>query len=438
MRGARWVSAGLTDQAVIALANAGNTLLAVTFFPLGRGGVLLLSVGLGYLVLTVNRSFVGDVLLALTARYDDPAQRARLVRDGLATAAVIGLAAAALCAALWAAWPSGHSIDFRDLIWLVPFLPMILLHDTGRYSYLAEREPQRALVIDLVWVGTQAAVIGVLYKVGLLTPGLLLASWGLGATAGCLVFLLRSGQRPWRGRVRRWVSTTRHLAGWFTLTAIIGQLQVQAVGWIVTGQLSRVDLALLRTGQTVQLQPVQNFITAVLGLLVPRSSALAGKGERAALNRQTWRTVAAFAALGAVMVAVMVTAVYLAVGWVPKFAGLRGVVLPIALQAAIYLLQVPFTAAMRGMHRARMLLVQYLCFSATSLTGLVIGAVSAGLSGAAWGLTTGAAVGLVVMVLLYQRAVHLVGASVPGSAARTVPGGAERDASGDVVAASES
>ena len=50
------------------------------------------------------------------------------------------------------------------------------------------------------------------------------------------------------------------------------------------------------------------------------------------------------------------------------------------------------------------LFAQYVAFSATSLTGLVVGAATAGLTGAAWGLTTGAAVGLAVFVALYAFA----------------------------------
>jgi hypothetical protein len=63
---------------------------------------------------------------------------------------------------------------------------------------------------------------------------------------------------------------------------------------------------------------------------------------------------------------------------------------------------------MRGMQRARLLFCQYLIFTATSLTGLVIGA-ERGLRGATWGLTIGAAVGLVVMIALYLwAATHLL------------------------------
>ncbi|HKT02916.1 MAG TPA: hypothetical protein VJT31_25575 [Rugosimonospora sp.] len=412
MSGARWVTAGLVDQVVMASANAGMTLLAVGLLPnRGRAGTLLLSVGLGYLVLGISREFVGNVLLAQAPRLA-PDERVRLVRHGLAAAFTVGCLAAAVLLAVWAFWrrPS-PGVALPDLVWLAPFLPVILMHDAGRYAYLADREPAQALVIDLVWVGTQAAVIAVLSTTGLLTPGLLLASWGVGACAGATTFLVRSGARPWRGDPRQWLAGTRHLSGWFTATALIGQLHVQAIGFLVSGQLTTDSLALLRSAQTAFLQPVQNFVTAMMGLLVPRSSRLAGQGDRAGLHRQTVRVAAAFAGLGALMIAVVVPVAHLVLPHLHKFAPTEPLALPISLQAAIYLLQIPFTAAVRGMHRARLLFLQYLIFSAISLTGLMVGAASRLLVHAVWGLVIGSATGLLVMVAMYAVASRGVAAA---------------------------
>jgi len=84
-----------------------------------------------------------------------------------------------------------------------------------------------------------------------------------------------------------------------------------------------------------------------------------------------------------------------------------------SIQAGIYLLQMPFTAAMRGMHRARMLFAQYAIFTTTSLTGLVVGANVDRLTGAAWGLTIGASVGLAAMIGLYEYALRWLGDAEP-------------------------
>jgi O-antigen/teichoic acid export membrane protein len=413
---------GLLDQAVIALANAGNTVLALALLDRTRAGVMLLSLGLGYLVIGVNRAFVGEVLLTLASRFDD-ARRDRLVRDGAATALAVGVAAAALCVPVGLLVRHGQ-VDLRDLVWLAPFLPALLLHDTARYTYLSARQPQRALLIDAVWVGTQLAGVLLLAAAGRAGAGGLFTCWGLGATAGAATFLARSRVRPWRGSPRSWFDRTRRLSGWFTATALIGQLQGQAVGFLVTHQLSARELSGLRGAQTALLQPVQNFITAVMGLLVPRASRLAaraGEGEpdaARALRRQTRTLALAFAALGALLVAVVVPVAGTVLVRVPKFADIAPLALPIAVQPALYLVQLPFAAALRGLHRARLLFVQYTVFTSASLTGLVLGAAADRLPGAAWGLTAGSATGLATMIALYAKASRTPDSgSVTGAAA---------------------
>src|SRR5262249_20892905 len=133
-----------------------------------------------------------------------------------------------------------------------------------------------------------------------------------------------------------------------------------------------------------------------------------GLAAAAALRRQTHQLAIAFGVLGAIMV----VTVWPLVSWVlsstGKFAEASSLALPISLQGAVYLLQVPFTAAMRGMHRARMLFVQYVVFAAVSLTGLTVGA-RYGLHGAAWGLLAGSTAGLICMVALYAYALKWVG-----------------------------
>jgi hypothetical protein len=417
MRTSRWVTAGLVDQVVISAANAANTLLALALLDRVRAGIMLLSLGVAYLVIGINRAFVGEVLLALASRYDGERGN-RLVRNGLTAALGLAISAALVLLVVWRVLPAKGDVDLRDLIWVVPFLPSLLLHDTARYSYLAERLPQQALVIDSVWVGTQLLVVAVMYGTGHISAGGLLVSWGLGATAGAAVFLMRSRILPWGGNPRQWFAETRFLSGWFTATALIGQFQVQAVSFLVAHQLSARELSGLRGAQIALVQPVQNFITAMMGLLVPRASRLAGaaaqegtEGRAAAdgLRRQTRLLALGAVLLALVMVAILVPVARSVLTRIPKFADIAPLALPIAIQPAIYLVQLPFAAALRGMHRARMLFVQYIIFTTVSLTGLLIGARLDRLPGAAWGMTTGSVVGLAAMVVLYYIAVRGLG-----------------------------
>lgn len=418
LRGAsRFVGAGLLDQVVIAAANSANTLLGGILLPKEQFGALALALAVGYFAMYLNRAVVGDVMLALASRYDGE-PRIRLARNGLATALCSGLLATVVFVVLWASWPNSGEIDLHDLIWLAPFMVPIMLHDTARCDYLADRRPDKALGIDLVWAGTQAIMVVLMIVTHSSSAGGLLAVWGLGATAGCTVYLIRERRLPWRGSPPAWLSETRHLSSWFTITAIVAQVQVLAISFVVAGRLSRIDLGNLRFVQTVQLSPIQNLITAITSLLVPRVSrnaAAAAKpgpeGAEAAqtLRRQTRTLALAFAVLGALMVVIVWPVVSFGLRYTHKFQDAAPLALPIALQGAVYLLQVPFTAAMRGMHRARMLFVQYVVFAVVSIGGLTLGADWGGLHGAAWGLLTGSTAGLICMVILYISALKWIG-----------------------------
>jgi hypothetical protein len=420
VRGARWVTTGLVDQVVIATANAANTLLALVLLPRSTAGFVVLAINLTYLVLVTGRAFVGDVLLAKVARVSGR-RRVDLIRDGLAAALAVGTVGAVVFLLVWTFWRHPHpNISLAYLVWLVPFLPVLLVHDAGRYSYLARREQDQALIIDLAWVGSQIAAVLLLFLLGLAhRPGPLLATWGVGATVGAVTFMARSGLRPWQGDPLRWVRETRGLSGWFTATAIVGQIQIQAVGFLVSRQLGPAQLAGLRGAQTVILQPTQNLSTAVTALLVPRSSALAAGHQAGRLRRQTVRVALLFAAFSAVMVAVLVPVAHAALAHVAKFRDIAPLALPVGVQAGIYLMQIPFAAALRGLHRGRALFSQYVLFTTASLTGLVYGA-GHGLVGAAWGLTAGAAVGFAVMVAWSLVAISRAGRRPsPGPAPRS-------------------
>ncbi|GAA4244100.1 hypothetical protein GCM10022255_005810 [Dactylosporangium darangshiense] len=413
----RFVGAGLLDQVVIAAANSANTLLGGILLPKEQFGALALALAVGYFAMYLNRAIVGDVLLALASRYDGE-PRIRLARNGLATALCSGLVTTVVFVVLWSAWPNRGEIDLRQLIWLAPFMVPIMLHDTARCDYLADRRPDKALGIDLVWAGTQAVMVALMIVTHSSSAGGLLAVWGLGATAGITVYLIRERRLPWQGSPKAWLTETRHLSSWFTITAIVAQVQVLAISFVVAGRLSKVDLGNLRFVQTVQLQPVQNLITAIQSLVVPRASRNAAEAAKPgpegiaaaeALRRQTRMLATAFAVLGALMVLIVWPVVSFALVHTHKFAEAAPLALPIALQGAVYLLQVPFTAAMRGMHRARMLFVQYVVFAVVSISGLTLGATYGGLHGAAWGLLTGSTTGLICMMVLYGYALKWVG-----------------------------
>jgi O-antigen/teichoic acid export membrane protein len=164
----------------------------------------------------------------------------------------------------------------------------------------------------------------------------------------------------------------------------------------------------------VVLQPVQNLNQSLMSLLVPRLSAHAGAAEddpaaAGALRREVLRGATILGGLAVLLVVVGGPVSQLVLRHVERYADAAPLAWPMLIQGGIYMVQAPFTAAMRGMHRASMQFAQYVVFSAVSLTGLTIGAHRWGLVGAGWGLATGSLIGLLTTVSFYLYALRWLG-----------------------------
>jgi O-antigen/teichoic acid export membrane protein len=398
-RGARLVGAGLADQVVVAVANAGNSLVALLLLPdTGRAGLLVLALAVGYAAISLNRAFVGEVLLALAPRFE-PSDRDRLIRDGLAAALFCGLSTALLLAVL------RPFVDLPDLGWVALVAPVMMLQDTARYSLLAQARQQQALVNDLGLVVVQAAAVVALAVGDRVTGGGLVLCWGLGGLAGYVGYVLRGGFLPWRGDPRRWPARTRRLAGWFTATAVVGQVHTLAVTFLIGVGLSKDAIGLFRMVQVTVLQPVQNFNQAITSLLVPRLSRAAVMAKEQ-VNVQLRKVLTLLVGLAVALILVGGLLAQVIFPLVPDYADAAPLAWPVLLQAAIYMLQAPVLAALRGMHRGPLQFVQYVVFAVASVTGLVIGALTGELLLAAWGLVAGTAVGFAAALLLYRYALH--------------------------------
>ena len=393
-------AAGLADQVVSAGSNAATGLLVLPFLSPSHAGAVLFAIGVGYFAIGIARALVGDVLLTYSARHG-VAEQAKHATDATKTAGALGLLAAVATVGAWAIGP--HYLN--QLIWLAPLLPFVLVQDAGRYVFLAARQPEKALISDLIWVAAQAVVLTVLLVAGYRDGAVFLLAWGAGGMAGGLWFLWRMRINIFnifQGDLRGWIKETRHLSGWLTATAVLGQAQVQLVYTLVTGLLSAAALSMLRAAQYGLLMPAQNLQLAVSSLLVPRMSRLAGAGDAAGLSRllRGALTLTTLCALVPVALSPLAAPILRST----EYAAVGTIAFPVALQAAIYLVQVPFTAALRGMQRVRSLFVQYVVFAVASAAGLVVGTLAFDLRGAAWGMTIGAFIGLVTMVVLYRKA----------------------------------
>jgi len=392
--------AGVADQAL----NAGLGFLTVLVAgrlldPAALGGMLL-AMAVALVALGVARAFIGDVLLVHAAPADDTVRR-RSVGDACRASLALGLLGSVVGLAVWAT-----GVDLlTDLVWLVPFVPALLLQDAGRYAFLAARRADRALVLDGVRAAVQVALLVAVVAADRVSAASLLVCWGAGAAAGAVLFLAAARVNPLRGDIRRWLRETSHLSRWFAPAAVIAQAQTQLVLFLVAGLLSKAALGGLRGMQILLLMPVQNVLLAVLVLLVPRYARVAAGGSAAGVRRWTRRLAPASALLAASLLLVVPWQDELVQLVLPRLTAYAPLLLPVAVQAAAYTVQVPFTAALRGMQRGRSLFVHQVAFTLVTVPLVVAGALTYGEMGAAWGLAAGAAGGLAVMLVLYRRAV---------------------------------
>ncbi|GAA5196292.1 hypothetical protein GCM10023322_64880 [Rugosimonospora acidiphila] len=401
--GSKRTVAGLADQVLVAVTSACTGLLATAVLAPTAAGLTLYAMLVLYFVQGVGRACVGDVMLTYVARFEDPAERRRQFQNAHASIAVLSIGAMVVLLGIWLFGPK-HSV--ADLVWGIPFVPSVLLQDLSRYTYQTQGQQAKALVIDICWVVAQVVSVVIALVIGLRSGGALLAAWGIGATAGAVVFYSRTRINPLRGRPLRWLRDTRHLMGWFTATGVLGQIHTLLVGSLVKGFLTVDAFAGFRLVQTLVLQPSQSLAMALNGLLVPRSSRLAGARDTAGLRRQTRLVLGVALGIGVVVVTAAATLGHPVLHWYKhgQYAFVTPIAVPIAIQAWIFIMQVPFTVAVRGMHRGWSLFVQYALYSGTALAGLCIGAQSHGLIGAVWGLISGAGVGLIVQAVMFVLA----------------------------------
>jgi O-antigen/teichoic acid export membrane protein len=211
---------------------------------------------------------------------------------------------------------------------------------------------------------------------------------------------------PLLGRPRRWFAATRHLSTWFTGSAVLSQTQNWVVLYFVGGYLGHAELGGLRMLQMLVLMPVQNFIWAVSGLIVPGYSKLSEAGRLGRIRRRTQKLVLAFTAIAILVLAVVPLGELLLTTLLPAYQDFGVLVWPIAIQAGLYLAQSPLNAAMRGLQQARLSFLQYVVFVAVLLPASLVGAVSGGVLGAAYGMVVGALAGLLAAYFFYHRVVR--------------------------------
>ncbi|QIX25480.1 oligosaccharide flippase family protein [Nocardioides sp. JQ2195] len=190
----------------------------------------------------------------------------------IGSAVVVGsLIALVVLASALVAHP--FSTDLRNgLLVLAVSLPLLVLHDLGRYLGFATHVPSRSLVLDVVWLVLLVAAIAALFVLDLQTLTWFMVAWaGTGAVAALLVLWQHRTHRitPDLSWLRaRWSFSWRYLlsfvatygASLATTVAIAGVAGARALGGV------RGALLLVRPFMTFQTASVAAGIAEIAHL----------------------------------------------------------------------------------------------------------------------------------------------------------------------------
>ncbi|MDQ4039620.1 MAG: hypothetical protein M3313_15025, partial [Actinomycetota bacterium] len=360
---------GVSDQLVNSGTNFLVTFLAARWLDVGQFGALVVALAVVYGVIGLQRAIIGDPLVVHASAMPSDARK-QVIGDATMAAFWLGLLASLAVVLLWV---TGIPV-LRELVWFAPWLPMVLVHEAGRYGFLSEQRPGQALITGLVWAAVQTAGFIIMWLTGDVGVPAIVASWGAGALAGAGISFILARRSPLRGQARRWFRQSRHLSGWFLPTAVVDQVQNQSVVILVGALLSLAAAGGLRATQLIILQPAQTLMVALTALIVPWVTRTNATDGLAALHVRVRRLGRYFAvAGGAILLCIPFREPLLQIVF-PRLTVYQDLVPPTAVMAMLLIAVVPYDAELRGLREVRHLFVVRTVATSLTFAGVIAGA----------------------------------------------------------------
>lgn len=379
----------VVDQAVSGASNILVGLIAAHMLGLGAFGLFTLLLFVYAFALAIPSGLVSQPFLVHPEDADERAGEG--IGSTLMVSAVVGLG----CSAVGLVGLSQHWVLAWPFVILGICLPLMLLQDFGRFLSFAIRRPERALILDLLWLVLEIAAFVALVLLHKVTLTTFVAGWAAtGALAGLWVFWQCRGSRPvfaWHWLRSRWSYAWRSaLVSTTTLGAVVlGSFALLVVASDTVVGAVRGALLLIRPYQIVQ-----QALTAAGTTDVAREDP-AG----ALLDRRVMKLSTQLGLLGAVDLVVL--------AFLPDSIGRLGLgsawsaVAPIVAGAAVQALASGLAsgprAALLGKKAIGITMRLDIGGVLLSLASMLTGSVLDDAAGAIWGAT----LGTVVMLPLY-------------------------------------
>jgi O-antigen/teichoic acid export membrane protein len=376
--------AGVLDQVLSSATNLAVSILAAR--RLGPAGLGTVFAGFAAYLLALGllRALVAEPLVSLSAGADGDHVRS-LTGHGVRRALAIGAISSAAFVATGAVL--GGAVG-RGLLLFAPWIVPALLQDYWRAMLFRNRTAWRAVANDGVWA--VGMLVAALAFAGVHGDWIVVATWGIGATAGALLGFAQVGFDFDRSAKEAWRSGASELGWWLGATSIVFNAGTYGVTVIVAIIASSSSLGGLRSVQTV---------FAPLTLLAP-ALALPGlplivraeSGSKALADRYAF-----FISLAC---AVM-TAGYLVVVWSTRGSLLRLVfgssfgrfgflIVPVGLAELATSVSLGSVLLLKARRSGREFFLARTIGSVVAVVATLLLTRASGVRGAAWGLLIGA------------------------------------------------
>lgn len=270
-------------------------------------------------------------------------------------------------------------------------LPFALLQDSQRFSAFADKTPGRAAVLDGVWL----LVMVVPALVAAIDPT---TAWAVGAAISALIGVYGQRLRPARRLVVAFLRATRTWRNGLLSEAAGAMAVLQAGPYLVALVVGVGAFGALRAAYTL-VAPVSMVVAGVAPILLVSYQQLT-RDRPGALRRRAalCATVIAAAGFAYVGVVLMLPAAILESAFGPEVLDVLVLVVPIAIAMISFAVLCNILDALRGLCPPRTIAFVRVSAGFLELGGFLIGGITAGVSGAAWGGAGGMLVTLALAV----------------------------------------
>ncbi len=393
----RRVGWGLGDQALSSLTNFALTVMVAHESTPRAFGLFALLFAAYCVVLGICRAVCSEPLMV---RFSEAAgagwRRGASLASGSALA--IGVLSGAICLAVGVGigGPSSGLIVIFGLA-----LPGLLLQDTWRFAFSAAGRSRYSFMNDALYAGVLAPLLLILVLNGKTGVSALIAAWGVAALIAAAFGVWQAGLLPRSSQALAWWRLQSDLAARYIVEflALAGECQMVIFGIAIVTNLAGV--AAIRGGLLL-LGPLNIAMYAAMLSAVPEAVRLLRSGRKrfelacALLSAGLALMTMLWAGLVLLLPSSFGQAVFGSV-----WTGARPVVFPLALGFAALGVIMGAAVGLRALADAKRSFRARMTVSPVIMTSVLIGALTRGAVGGAWGLAVGQSIAAVVFWIYF-------------------------------------